>query len=149
MLLCSIWCRAGRSSRAVFVFCSGSGRSPQRTRYHVGREAPPSQKARLPGALGEVGRRRVELAFPHRERALQFAVAKRLGGLRRQRHLVLLELLANAQVAEARCPRMNARFDEALLGQVLLRFQPVEHGIDARRRGGCARTWLRRGRYPS
>ena len=134
MLLCSIRRRAGRSTSVVFVFRRGSNRCPQRTRYHVGREAPASQKARLPTALGQVRWRRRELAFPHRECALQFAVSKRLGRQRRQRHLVLFELLANAQVAEARRPRMNTRFDEARLRQVLVRFQPIEHGVDARRR---------------
>jgi hypothetical protein len=46
---------------------------------------------------------------------------------------VLLELVADAQVAEARRTGMHARLDEAFLRQVMVRFEPVEYRLDPRR----------------
>ena len=47
----------------------------------------------------------------------------------RQRHPVLPELVADAQVAEARRPYMDPALHEALLAEVALGLQPVEHGV--------------------
>ena len=47
---------------------------------------------------------------------------------------MLLELAADAQIAEARGTRVHARFDEARLRQVLVLLQPGEQGFDSLRR---------------
>ena len=74
----------------------------QGARDDLGRETTPGQEARLLRALGQVRGRRRELARQQVYGPLEFALFQRLRRFGIERNLMLLQLLADPQIAVAR-----------------------------------------------
>ena len=81
----------------------------------------------MPDAPGRVNGWAIEFARPDLARPLDLAGLQGLRSLGIERNAMLSEFLLDAQVAMARSADMDARFGKALLRQVVVGFQPVEH----------------------
>src|SRR5690349_12977337 len=83
----------------------------EHTPDHVAVETARGQKARLPGALIRVGRRRVELAMPDVARAIELGRPKVCNDIVHDPRVqpLGLQLLANAHRAELRCAPVHDR----------------------------------------
>jgi len=68
----------------------------------------------------------------HRARPRQLGIAQRLLGVGPETDFVTAELVADAQIADARQPGIDARLGKALGREKAVRFQPFEHRFNLR-----------------
>ena len=83
-----------------------------------------------------------------RARPRQLGIAQRLLGVGPETDFVTAELVADAQIADARQPGIDARLGKALGREKAVRFQPFEHRFDLgfRMRRGSVIAYARLGR---
>lgn len=99
---------------AIAAAGPGSGcRSSEYLSDHVRRETATSKETSLFGTLGRAGWPRRKFAVADSACAQQLALSQRRQRRRRQRYLVQLEFVLDAQIAETRRPGMYARLRKA------------------------------------
>ena len=120
-----------RSVRFVVV----GSRASQDVSDDVERKPTASEKAGAAGAVGRIDRRCGIAARMHRTRPVELADPQGFGVSRRKFELMLLQFAPDAQMAEARRARMDARFDEPLDRQIA-----ASWGIGASRVGAASQV---------